>query len=54
MSQKVVSFSYRTPLWLVRILVLKESEILPIISSAMKSGGINSSEDLIQMVLKGL
>ena len=32
----------------------KESEILPVISSAIKSGKVNSSEDLIQMVLKGL
>jgi len=32
----------------------KESEILPIISAAMKSGSVNSSEDLIQKVLKGL
>ena len=31
----------------------KESEILPVISSAIKSGKVTSSEDLIQMVLKG-
>ena len=54
LSQKNSELFVQDTLMACKDLGFKESEILPIISSVMKTGGINSSEELIQMVLKGL
>lgn len=54
MSQKSSEVFVQDTLMACKDLGFKESEILPVISSAIKSGKVNSSEDLIQMVLKGL
>ena len=54
MSQKSSEVFVQDTLMACKDLGFKESEILPVISSAIKTGKVSSSEDLIQMVLKGL
>ena len=54
LSQRNNEIFVQDTLMACKDLGFKESEILPIISSAMKASNISSSEELIQMVLKGL